>query len=106
VERVEQIRKAPEPNVKIGPLKEDLIMKNLEMEEAAAYEEYMAEAKKADEAKTGESISVLAQCIDAIYGSPAKIGESKIGESKIGESKTSIFNSLKDDEDEDEDEYI
>jgi hypothetical protein len=110
-ERVEKMHnppadKAAEPNIKIGPLREDLIMKNLEMEEAAAYEEYMAEAKKADEAKTGESISVLAQCIDAIYGSPAKIGESKIGESKIGESKTSIFNSLKDDEDEDEDEYI
>lgn len=102
-EKVERVRSAstsnaPEPNVKIGPLKEDLIMKNLEMEEAASYEEYVAEAKKADEAKKEKS--VIAQCIDAIYGSPAKIGESKIGEAKIA-GKPSIFNSLKDDEDED-----
>ena len=84
-------------------------------EEAAAYEEYMAEAKKADEAK--EKKSVIAQCIDKmykeepdildkLYEEDAKIGEARIGEAKIGESKTSIFNSLKDDEDEDEDEYI
>jgi hypothetical protein len=54
---------------------------------------------KNDEAKTGETKSVVEQCIDAVYGS-AKIGESKIGEAKIGEAKTSIFNSLKDGEDE------
>lgn len=122
-EKLEQNRKAAvercnarnDTPIKIGPLREDLIMKNLEMEEAAAYEEYMAEAKKADEAKKEKS--VIAQCIDAmykeepdildkLYEEDAKIGESKIGECKIGESKTSIFNSLKDDEDEDEDEYI
>lgn len=70
-------------------------MKNLEVEEAAAYEEYIAETKKADEAKTGETKSVMAQCIDAIYGKPS--------EAKTTEKKASIFNSLKDDE---EDEYI
>lgn len=48
---------------------------------------------KADEPK-----SVVAQCIDAVYGS-AKVDESKVGECKIA-GKPSIFNSLKDDEDE------
>ena len=61
--------------VKIGPFKEDQLMKYLEEEEAASYEEYVA-----------------------------KVDEAKIGEAKIAEP--SIFNSLKDDEDDDEDEYI
>lgn len=72
-ERVEKMHnppadKAAEPNIKIGPFKEDQLMKYLEEEEAASYEEYIADAK-GDEAKTGET-------------------------------KPSIFNSLKDDEDE------
>ena len=45
-----------------------------------------------------EPKSVVAQCIDAVYGS-AKVDESKVGECKIA-GKPSIFNSLKDDEDE------
>lgn len=65
----------PEPNIKIGLLREDLIMKNLEVEETALYEEFIADAK---------------------------VDESKVGECKIAD-KPSIFNSLKDDE---EDEYI
>ena len=43
--------------------------------------------------------SVVSQCVDAVYSS-AKVDESKIGEAKIGETKTSIFNNLKDSEDE------
>ena len=77
VERVEKMHnppadKAAEPNIKIGPFKEDQLMKYLEEEEAASYEEYIADAK---------------------------VDESKIGECKIAD-KTSIFNNLKDDEDE------
>ncbi len=95
-EKLEQNRKAAvercntrnDTPVKIT-LEEGNLMNYLEKEEAASYEEYMAEAKKkADEAKTGETKSVLAQCIDAIYGKPS--------EAKTTETKPSIFNSLKD----------
>lgn len=47
--------------------------------------------------KTGETKSVMAQCVDAIYGKPS--------EAKTTETKASIFNNLKDDKEE-EDEYI
>lgn len=79
----------------------DQLMKKIDAELTGSYEEYAATAK-ADEANKEKS--VIAQCIDAIYGSPAKVDEAKIGEAKIAD-KPSIFNSLKED-DEDEDEYI
>ena len=59
-----------------------------------------APATKDDEAKKEKS--VIAQCIDAVYGS-AKVDESKVGECKIA-GKPSIFNSI--DTDENRDEYI
>ena len=45
-----------------------------------------------------EPKSVVAQCIDAVYGS------TKVDESKVGEAKPSIFNGL--DDQDDRDEYI
>lgn len=58
---------------------------------------YGSSTKPAESSK-----SVVAQCIDALYGS-AKVDESRVGECKIAD-KTSIFNGL--DDQEDRDEYI
>lgn len=98
-ERVEKTHnpsadKAAEPNIKIGPFKEDQLMKYLEEEEAASYEEYAENPPKK---------SVLSQILDAMNEETpvAKVDESKVGECKIAD-KPSIFNSLKDDEDNDE----
>lgn len=52
--------------------------------------------------KVDEPKSVVAQCIDAVYGS-TKVDESKVGEAKIAD-KPSIFNGL--DDQDDRDEYI
>lgn len=60
---------------------------------------------KADKTKLAQVVeamqnekSVVSQCIDAVYN--------KHAETKTKEVKTSIFNGLKDDEDDDEDDYI
>ena len=109
-EKVERVRSAstsnaPEPNVKIGPLNVDNLTNYLEEEEAVSYEEYVADPPKT---KFGQVLacdankrSVLSQILDAMNEETpvAKVDESKVGECKITD-KPSIFNSLKDDEDE------
>ena len=111
-EKLEQNRKAAvercnarnDTPVKIT-LEEDNLMNYLEEEEAASYEEYATNPPKTNFGQVlacdAGKKSVLAQILDAMNEEPpvAKVGEAKIGEAKIGE--TSIFNGLKDDEDED-----
>lgn len=110
-EKLEQNRKAAverctakdDAPVKIGPFNVDNLTNYLEEEEDAAYEEYVADPPKTNFGQVlacDSKKSVLSQILDAMHEEPpvAKVGEAKIGEAKIGE--TSIFNGLKDDEDE------
>ena len=113
-EKLEQNRKAAvercnarnDTPVKIGPFKEDQLMKYLEEEEAASYEEYAENPPKKSE---------LSQILNKMYAEDPQILDklyeenAKANEAKTGETKPSIFNGLKEDdedEDEDEDEYI
>lgn len=99
-----RVEKTHNPSIKIT-LEEDQLMNYLEEEEAASYEEYVADPPKT---KFGQVLaceanekSVLSQILDAMNEETpvAKVDESKVGECKIAD-KPSIFNSLKDDEDE------
>ena len=96
-EKVERVRSASTSNA-LEPI-------NLWKEEAASYEQYVADPPKT---KFGQVLacdankrSVLSQILDAMNEETpvAKVDESKVGECKITD-KPSIFNSLKDDEDE------
>lgn len=85
-------------------------MKKIDAELTGSYEEYIADAK-GDETKTDENEKSLLsqildkmyeedpQILDKLYEENAKVNESKVGECKIAD-KPSIFNGLKDDEDE------
>ena len=77
-EKVEQNRKAAadkaaEPNIKIGPFKEDQLMKYLEEEEAASYEEYIEDPPKTkfsqivDKMHDESKKSLLSQILDKMY---------------------------------------